>query len=229
MKLEQKAWGCPSYYFFCTLNEGAEEMGYGNSLILPSSALLRVPCRGNSILATVEIIPCRLPFSSHMAHLCFGLTHKCTSHERCHLGMWVASFTVSQHRTPEGFYLTHQDATLLKTFCGFQGGWVCKKGFQTKLNRDDVHLLDQNNRGLPLIIYFPSWLIGSHSFKAIVYYMYIILKGRKKGKLWHVTNYGDPHLEFVLCIKPIQVHKHSIEHTNNVNTQTMWTHTRSSG
>lgn len=86
-----------SIIFVCTLNEGAGEVGCGNSLILPSSALLKVPCRGNSFLATIETIPCRLPFSSHMAHLCFCLTHKCTSHERCHLWkeMRVASFPVS--------------------------------------------------------------------------------------------------------------------------------------
>ncbi len=30
---------------------------------------------------------------------------------------------------------------------------------------------------------------------------------------WCVAKYGDPYLEFVLCIWPIQVHTHSSEHT----------------
>ncbi len=30
---------------------------------------------------------------------------------------------------------------------------------------------------------------------------------------WCVAKYGDPYLEFVLCIQPIQVHTHSSEQT----------------
>ncbi len=35
---------------------------------------------------------------------------------------------------------------------------------------------------------------------------------KREGK-WCVAKYGDPYLEFVLCIWPIQVHTHSSEHT----------------
>lgn len=52
------------------------------ALVQPWRVFSRVPCQGNSILATVETIPCRLPFSSHTAPLCFCLTHKCTSQEK---------------------------------------------------------------------------------------------------------------------------------------------------
>lgn len=113
MKLEQKAWGCPSF-FFCPKWRGRRDRRcvwlWKQTFLLPSGALLqpwgallRVPCRGNSILATVETIPCRLPFSSHMAHLCFCLTHKCTFHKHYQLrkDMWLASFTGSpEHSTP---------------------------------------------------------------------------------------------------------------------------------
>ncbi len=47
-----------------------------------------------------------------------------------------------------------------------------------------------------------------------------------KKVTWHVTKYGNPYSELVLCIYPIQVHTHSSEHT--LWTHTPWTHTRSS-
>ncbi len=37
---------------------------------------------------------------------------------------------------------------------------------------------------------------------------------------WHTTKYGDPYLEFVLCMYPSKVHTHSSEHTHIVNTHT---------
>lgn len=102
MKLEQKAWGCPSFFFYpkwrgrrdrrCVWLWKQTFLLPSGALLQPWGALLRVPCRGNSILATVETIPCRLPFSSHMAHLCFCLTHKCTFHKHYQLrkDMWLA-------------------------------------------------------------------------------------------------------------------------------------------
>ncbi len=39
---------------------------------------------------------------------------------------------------------------------------------------------------------------------------------------WHTTKYGDPYLEFVLCIYPSNVHTHSSEHTHTVNTRSIW-------
>ncbi len=37
---------------------------------------------------------------------------------------------------------------------------------------------------------------------------------------WHTAKYGDPYLEFMLCIYPSKVHTHthSSEHTHTVNT-----------
>ncbi len=35
---------------------------------------------------------------------------------------------------------------------------------------------------------------------------------------WHTAKYGDPYLEFVLCIYPSKVHTYSNEHTHTVNT-----------
>ncbi len=36
--------------------------------------------------------------------------------------------------------------------------------------------------------------------------------------MYHTAKYGDPYLEFVLCIYPSKVHTHSSEHTHTVNT-----------
>lgn len=132
MKLEQKAWGCSS--FFSTLNEGAGEIGrsvwpwkqpfilLNGALLQPWGVFLRVPCQGNSILATVEAIPCRLPLSSHMAHLCFCLTHKCTSQER-HVSGFIHCIPGSLERfTPLVRMLHYRENLLCIT------GWVlCTK------------------------------------------------------------------------------------------------------
>ncbi len=46
--------------------------------------------------------------------------------------------------------------------------------------------------------------------------MFRLSESEVKWKWRDVAKYGDPYLEFVLCIQPIQVHTHSSE---------QWTHT----
>lgn len=100
------------------------------ALVQPWRVFSRVPCQGNSILATVETIPCRLPFSSHTAPLCFCLTHKCTSQER-----HVSGFVHRVSGSLERFYPTHQDVTLVKTCCGLQDGFGAQKGLSDKVKQ----------------------------------------------------------------------------------------------
>lgn len=127
------------------------------ALLQPWGVFLRVPCQGNSILATVETIPCRLPFSSHMAHLCFCLTHKCTSQERHE---WLRSPCL---RKPGVFYPTHQDVTLVKTCCGLQDGFSAQKGLSDKVKQRCAS--SQNNT--KDFSYFLCWFEGGNLWKLL--------------------------------------------------------------